>query len=735
MNSLRLSPSLTAVCLLMCTVFDLLSGEKVETTLATLNDYMPSNHDIRTALSNLLSNESKATQIAPCYTDIALTSNDHNFFQALDSWGKPEAGLNEGNVFWIGRPSECNSLTIQTATNRKVEFSDRVVKAIVKSKFLGDVDIPISWDICLPISCGRNETMGFLLYVTQTLNKNLGNESMVLLPQDVVFAAPGKFDFSFYSAVILFSVLLVCILLATLFDYFLQEVYRKRRSEWRKMSNMFLDSDEPEIVYESNGTLKRALITSMGLDNMELENTFHVKLLLSFSLKSNIPKLLSCSTSPSTIKCLNGIRVLSINWVVLGHTLFFLPLIQPAAPAINPLEFITHYSRRWPFLTISNGTVAVDSFFVLSGFLLTYLILPKLPQLKTSFIDCEQLWYWTKYVIKRYIRLMPSMAAVILFTVGIWKVLGNETGAMWQPGKSAMGVCQDSWWTNFLLINNFVYLDKMCLGWTWYLADDFQFYLLAILIFSLYLRYKIAGILSVFVLMTISVVSSFAFSLKNHLAPSVEVGWPTDDPTMPKYSRDWQISFNDYYIKPYFRYSAYALGMLLGFITEKHPPMSLYIPKVLNVFCWILSLTSFAVVLYSLAGIFHGHYPSFLESALYNAISRPLWALALCWVIFSCMHGYGGMINTFLSWKFWVPLGKLTYMVYLIHPLVLAFYYSVSEMKLLYSDINYAFLYVSILVMTYAISFLAVLLVESPLIQLEKVITSKPTTTPTVLLE
>ena len=99
------------------------------------------------------------------------------------------------------------------------------------------------------------------------------------------------------------------------------------------------------------------------------------------------------------------------------------------------------------------------------------------------------------------------------------------------------------------------------------------------------------------------------------------------------------------------------------------------------------------------------------------------------------MHGYGGIINTLLSWKLWVPLGKLTYMVYLIHPLVMAYYYSVSEMKFLYSDVNYAFQYVSILVMTYVISFLAVLLVESPLVQLEKVITSKPVATPTVLLE
>ncbi len=29
-----------------------------------------------------------------------------------------------------------------------------------------------------------------------------------------------------------------------------------------------------------------------------------------------------------------------------------------------------------------------------------------------------------------------------------------------------------------------------------------------------------------------------------------------------------------------------------------------------------------------------------------------------------------GWINTFLSWNFWVPVGRLTYTVYLVHPII-----------------------------------------------------------------
>ena len=45
-----------------------------------------------------------------------------------------------------------------------------------------------------------------------------------------------------------------------------------------------------------------------------------------------------------------------------------------------------------------------------------------------------------------------------------------------------------------------------------------------------------------------------------------------------------------------------------------------------------------------------------------------------------------GMISSFLSWKAWIPLSRLTYGVYLLHILVLTFYYSILENPLHYQD-------------------------------------------------
>merc|ERR1711884_483424 len=63
-----------------------------------------------------------------------------------------------------------------------------------------------------------------------------------------------------------------------------------------------------------------------------------------------------------------------------------------------------------------------------------------------------------------------------------------------------------------------------------------------------------------------------------------------------------------------------------------------------------------------------GHSWNSFQSIMYNCFSKTGWSLALAWIIFSCHKGYGGVVNSFLSWKAWIPLSRLTYAAYLIHP-------------------------------------------------------------------
>lgn len=56
-----------------------------------------------------------------------------------------------------------------------------------------------------------------------------------------------------------------------------------------------------------------------------------------------------------------------------------------------------------------------------------------------------------------------------------------------------------------------------------------------------------------------------------------------------------------------------------------------------------------------------------VEHALYTSLSRIVWALALSYLIYACVHGYGGPINWFLSLSLWQPLSRLSYSIYVLH--------------------------------------------------------------------
>ena len=114
---------------------------------------------------------------------------------------------------------------------------------------------------------------------------------------------------------------------------------------------------------------------------------------------------------------------------------------------------------------------------------------------------------------------------------------------------------------------------------------------------------------------------------------------------------------------------------------------------------WQASILTGCLVVFGLGGHWQDSYYfaetwTTFEAVLYRCFSKTGWSLALCWVVFSCHHGYGGryleliikhrnqkctlmiwflifafsgVINSFLSWEAFVPLSKLTFSAYLNH--------------------------------------------------------------------
>ena len=55
------------------------------------------------------------------------------------------------------------------------------------------------------------------------------------------------------------------------------------------------------------------------------------------------------------------------------------------------------------------------------------------------------------------------------------------------------------------------------------------------------------------------------------------------------------------------------------------------------------------------------------KSVSYESLARIAWSVALSVQIFACQAGFGGWINSFLTWNWLQPFSRLTYGVYLLH--------------------------------------------------------------------
>ncbi|CAL1277762.1 unnamed protein product [Larinioides sclopetarius] len=130
------------------------------------------------------------------------------------------------------------------------------------------------------------------------------------------------------------------------------------------------------------------------------------------------------------------------------------------------------------------------------------------------------------------------------------------------------------------------------------------------------------------------------------------------------------------------------------------------------------------ITLACLFGLYHQKL-SLVASSFYNALNHLGFAFGLAWVIFVCITGQAGAVNGILSWKAWIPLSRLTFCAYLIHPIVIFAYYSSMKRLIEFNHINMVMSYFGFLIISYAAAAVTSLLFESPVIRLERLLRDK----------
>ncbi|KXZ75923.1 hypothetical protein TcasGA2_TC031628 [Tribolium castaneum] len=421
-----------------------------------------------------------------------------------------------------------------------------------------------------------------------------------------------------------------------------------------------------------------------------------------FSFYTNGKKLFRLGNAQE-LPCLNGIKALSMLWVVLGHVYMayvFVPL-DNYLDVYNWLD--STYSQY-----ITGATVSVDTFLVIGGFLTMYTF--------EATLNKGTKFNVTLYYLHRFLRLTPSLAAMLLAHAALFNYFGS--GPLWENTDLYLSkACKEYWWSTLLYIQNYNNPNGICIPQSWYLSVDMQLFLVSPLLLILMRQWPVWGFITTSVLSILSIISSFLigwfFELNGQMTGNI--------------SGNLSDYMKYYYMPTHTRMTPYLMGLMLGYAISKLKTTGkkIKIHKMLVLLAWVFSLVLMAVCLYA------GHTLQFTEydrlaNSFYIALMRPTWSFAVCWVIFGCVMGLGDPINKFLSLPIFQILSRLSYSIYLVHYSFIFMTNFTTRSPLHFSD-YYAFhKFWGDLTFSLAIAIVWTLIFESPIIVLEKMLFKKP---------
>lgn len=146
-------------------------------------------------------------------------------------------------------------------------------------------------------------------------------------------------------------------------------------------------------------------------------------------------------------------RFISMMWVVAYHAS---SPFQAGVISLENFPDVQAWQNQWTVQYVLSALLAVDTFFYIAGFLVSF------SYLKTSLDKppVEQLKTVPKMYLHRYLRLTPSVGAMYLVTITIFRFFG--TGPTWSLITHFLkDTCKEKWWKFFLYIQNYTDPDEM----------------------------------------------------------------------------------------------------------------------------------------------------------------------------------------------------------------------------------------------------------------------------------
>ncbi|XP_036343941.1 nose resistant to fluoxetine protein 6-like, partial [Rhagoletis pomonella] len=424
------------------------------------------------------------------------------------------------------------------------------------------------------------------------------------------------------------------------------------------------------------------------------------ELLLSFSAITNFNAICDRNVGADTIPCVHGLRAFSMAWVILGHTCIVVFKYS------DNMEMRKEVEKNFFFQAVTNGPFSVDTFFFISGFLVSYLYFRtnakgKLNKLtKGSSELAAGTAHFLGLVAYRFMRL----TAPYMFVLGVVQVTMKylATYSIFDPPTMDHETCPKYWWRNLLYINTLFPVDQMCMLWSWYLANDTQFYIIGAIILIIGVRHFKLSACTTLVFLVSSWITTAIIAFTNNHRPD------TDDPL---------ALFDKIYDKPWTRLGPYLIGMAVGWILFR-TNCKIRFPRLTVATLWTLAMLNLFVLVF---GLYRADLSQLLAAA-YSSLSHSAWALSLAWITIACSTGYGGYINSLLSAPFLYPFSRVTYCAYLVHPIVIRSMALNTDAPLHLGGDTMVILFFGLVVASYLLSFVVSMSFEAPVVTMLKIL-------------
>ncbi|XP_077293733.1 nose resistant to fluoxetine protein 6-like [Arctopsyche grandis] len=535
-----------------------------------------------------------------------------------DASAKSPNGLLWGATFQLGNFDEClsiqgheteeNSLVAQYCL-ANVQFKKQSTK-LSNSNRLGPRD-DIHWGICVPSACSSNEVRHFI----SNLLISAGNSGKVTIPPENCYKKQpieiNTLDIVYGSFLIGFIILLFS---CTCFHLY----FNLKNKAGDKKSKTIVES-----------------------------------VIVSFSIVENLKKIFSVKQQNDIgLNSIAGIRTLAMFFILAGHALIFIV----GGPVMNSKLYDDMIIRPENSVML-NSPLLVDTFLFISAFLFCRLLLAEFDKRKGR-VNVLPIYVF------RYIRVTSSYVIVILlYMTWLDKIDG---GPLW---NMKVGVekqrCLESWWTNILYINNYVNTNTLCMFQSWYVAVDTQLFFLApIVIYPLWKWRRFGEILLVFLTVATTIIP-FVITYQDKL-----------DPTLMPFSKEvFDISTNKYfeavYMKTHMKACVYCVGLAFGYILYRIQTTGYKLSKKVLIFGWITSIVCSTSALFGVSVFYQVDYEyNPMEAAIYNSLHHIAWAIGNGWLLIVCATKNAGFIDSFFSWKPFIPISRLTYCAYLINGVI-----------------------------------------------------------------